>query len=139
MGGSPSPKKKRGPKAGLPKKQKKIKTPEFIGEDAQTTIISEKFFECEGTWKKTIQARSTGNHVDPYLYPPEGNKLRSGNDLIDFVVKHPNYWNSFDPTVINFERSEGAKLSAASKKLIKFLELVRNGTDKDEALESCQH
>ena len=39
----------------------------------------------------------------------------------------------------NFERSEGAKLSAASKKLFKFLELVRNGTDKDEALEMCQH
>merc|ERR1712156_1171378 len=155
-----SPKKKPGPKPGVPRiikpKKKKIVSAEFIGENGepipgatpeapkekarlgpncQTQIISEEFFECEGTWKKTIQRRSTGDHVDPYLYPPEGKKLRSGNDLIDFIVKHPHYWNKFDPTTINFERSKGAKMSAAGRKLVKFLELVRAGTDKDEAME----
>jgi hypothetical protein len=30
-------------------------------------------------------------------------------------------------------------MSAAGRKLVKFLELVRAGTDKDEAMEMCQH
>ena len=92
-----------------------------------------------GTWKKTIQARSTGNHVDPYLYPPDGKKLRSGNELIDYISKSPQFWADFDPTVINFERSEDCKMGAATKKLIKFLDLVRNGSTTEEALEQCQH
>ena len=124
------------PDTPLPKTPKEKARP---GPNAATQIISEEYFECEGTWKKTLQKRSTGDHVDPYIYPPEGKKLRSGNDMIDFIVKHPHYWKSFDPITINFERSKGAKMSAAGRKLVKFLELVRNGVDKDEALESCQH
>ena len=65
--------------------------------------------------------------MDPYLYPPEGNKLRSGNDLIDFVTKHPHYWPTFDPTVINFERSAKTFLM-----LCKLVNVAQNQTFRNE-------
>ena len=39
----------------------------------------------------------------------------------------------------NFERSEGLQPGLATRKLQKFLELVRNGSTTEEAMEQCQH
>jgi len=124
-----------------PKTPKEPKPPRerSFGANGINPIVFEKTYECVGTWKKTIQARSTGNHVDPYLYPPDGKKLRSGNELIDYISKNPQFWADFDPVVINFERSEDAKMGGATKKLLKFLDLVKNGSTTEEALEQCQH
>ena len=139
--GSPASPKKKPATPKTPKTPKEPKPPRerSFGANGINPIVFEKTYECVGTWKKTIQARSTGNHVDPYLYPPDGKKLRSGNELIDYISKNPQFWADFDPVVINFERSEDAKMGGASKKLIKFLDLVRNGSTTEEALEQCQH
>merc|ERR1712051_1126326 len=124
-----SPKKKPAtPKTPKTPKEPKPPRERSFGANGINPIVFEKTYECVGTWKKTIQARSTGNHVDPYLYPPDGKKLRSGNELIDYISKNPQFWADFDPVVINFERSEDAKMGGASKKLIKFLDLARNGS-----------
>lgn len=139
--GSPASPKKKPATPKTPKEPKEPKAPRerSFGANGVNPIVFEKTYECVGTWKKTIQARSTGNHVDPYLYPPDGKKLRSGNELIDYISKNPQFWADFDPVVINFERSEDVKMGGASKKLIKFLDLVRNGSTTEEALENCQH
>merc|ERR1712061_259706 len=95
-----------------------------FGAGVKNQIISKRFYECEGTWKKTIQARSIGNHWDCYIYPPDGRRLRSGNELFDYVASNRKFWDTFDPTIINFGY---ARKSQALKNLTEFLYLVRNG------------
>jgi len=150
---APSPAKK--PKTPKPKKEKPqhseaeaiAKAVEIgraqSGPKAQNPIIFDESYEALGTWRKVIQARSSGNHVDPYLYTPDNKKLRSGNDLIDYISKNPKYWPVFDPKIINFDRNvsgiAAGKPTGNTKKLEKFLELVNNGVSVQEALDSLQH
>ena len=39
---------------------------------------------------------------DCYIYTPSGEELRSSYDLLNYIIQHPEYWNSFDPLEINF-------------------------------------
>ena len=54
------------------------------------------------------------------------------------MVKHPEYWKDFDPIRINVDRSTDPavqKFAPGTRKLIKFLELVNQGTPKEDALQ----
>lgn len=113
------------------------------GDKAQNPIIFDESYEALGTWRKVIQARSSGNHVDPYIYTPDNKKLRSGNDLIDYISKNPKYWPVFDPKIINFDRNVSGmgaqRATSNTAKLEKFLDLVNKGVTVTEALDSLQH
>ena len=39
-------------------------------------MFIEETYECEGTWKKTIQYRVTGDGFDCYIFTPDGKRLR---------------------------------------------------------------
>ena len=54
------------------------------------------------------------------------------------MVKHPEYWKDFDPIRINLDRNNDPavqKFAPGTRKLIKFLELVNQGTPKEDALQ----
>ena len=104
-----------------------------------TNVIFEQFYEANGQWRKILCKRNTGDHVDPYLYTPTNAKLRSSNDLLDFLVKNPEFLGSFDANVINLERRIDGKLSPGTTKTIKFLEYVKSGIPAEEALHLIQH
>merc|ERR1719483_1853167 len=84
-------------------------------------------------------SRSIGNHVDVYVYTSDGTKLRSSPDLLDYISEHSQYWESFDPKLINFERNKKESFGSGTRKIINFLEEVRKGATKEEALESVRH
>ena len=106
----------------------------------ENKIIFEKFHEYNGTWRKIVVERSTGDHVDPYLFTPDNVKLRSNNDLIDYLAEHPEFWDVFDGKILNLERKEKpVKMSASTKKLVEFLSAVNSGVSCKEALHSLQH
>ena len=129
------PQKNLGPKPDQPKIHKKL-GPKMVR--PQNPIVFEETHFCEGLWKKIIQRRSNGNHLDSYLYSPSGKKLRSANELFEYITKHPKYWATFDPNTINFAKTKNTKMSMALRNLSKFLQMVRNGFSKEEAIGSCQ-
>ena len=89
-----------------------------------------------GNWRKVIVKRGAGSltTTDPYLYTPEKLKLRSSVEFFNFIQKHPEYWQDFNATKINVDRStDGTKLTLHTRKIIKFLELVNSGTTVEEA------
>merc|ERR1711879_455523 len=78
-----------------------------------------------------------GKTVDPYLVAPNGKKLRSNVELLNFIVDHPEYWSDFNPKEVNFERSTDeitTELSPGTMKLVKFIDLIASGMDSEEAL-----
>ena len=104
-----------------------------------TNIIFEQFYKAYGQWRKIVCKRNTGDHVDPYLYTPTNAKLCSSNDLLDFLVKNPEFWGCFDANVINLERRTDGKLSPGTTKTVKFLEYVKSGVVVEEALHLIHH
>ena len=93
----------------------------------------------ETKWKKIGCSRSTGDHVDLYVYAPDGTKLRSSPELLDYISRNTQYWEHFDPTLINFDRKQAQSLGSGTKKIINFLTEVRKGVTKEEALKSIKH
>ena len=71
-----------------------------------------------------------------YIYTPDGTKLRSSPDLLYYIAEHSQYWERFDPTLINFERNRKGTFGWGTTKIINFLQSVRKGATKEEALES---
>ena len=64
--------------------------------------------------------------------------------MFNYIVDHPGYWNNFKPFKINVDKirdpsANPQKLAPGTRKLVMFLELVNNGTPKEEALELCAH
>ena len=108
-----------------------------------TTIIFDKTFDSG--WRKILTQRSDtakgtakgGKAIDPYLKAPNGKKLRSNVELMNFLVDHPEYWSDFNPKDVNFERSTGEKMteiSSGTMKLVKFFDLIASGMNSEEAL-----
>ena len=108
-----------------------------------TTIIFDKTFESG--WRKILTQRSElakgkkegGKTIDPYLKAPNGKKLRSNVELMNFLVDHPEYWSDFNPKDVNFERSTGeemTEISPGTMKLVKFFDLIASGMNSEEAL-----
>ena len=93
----------------------------------------------ETKWKKIACSRSTGDHVDLYVYTPDGTKLRSSPELLDYISRNTQYWEHFDPTLINFDRKQAQSLGSGTKKIINFLTEVRKGVTKEEALKTIKH
>ena len=60
----------------------------------------------------------------------------SGPAPISYIAEHSQYWERFDPTLINFERNRKGTFGWGTTKIINFLESVRKGATKEEALES---
>merc|ERR1740129_1456660 len=89
--------------------------------------------------KKIACSRSTGDHVDLYVYTPDGTKLRSSPELLDYISRNTQYWEHFDPTLINFDRKQAQSLGSGTKRIINFLTEVRKGVTKEEALKSIKH
>merc|ERR1712047_184028 len=107
------------------------------GKGFSNPIVFEDNFQG---WRKILVARSEGckQRTDPYLFSPDKTKLRSSVELFDYMVKHPEYWKEFDPIRINVDRSNDPavqKFAPGTRKLIKFLELVNQGTPKEDALQ----
>ena len=97
-------------------------------------IIYQELFP--GKWKKVILQRGAGSSTktDPYLYTPGNEKLRSGVELFNFIVKHPEYWQDFDATKVNVDRcTDGTNLTRQTRKLVTFLDLVNSGKTVEEA------
>ena len=104
-----------------------------------SNIIFDKTFDSG--WRKYLSQRSEtakgGKTVDPYLVAPNGKKLRSNVELLNFIVDHPEYWSDFNPKEVNFERSTDeitTELSPGTMKLVKFIDLIASGMDSEEAL-----
>ena len=106
-----------------------------------TTIIFDKTFDSG--WRKILTKRSEtakgGKTIDPYLKAPNGKKLRSNVELLNFIVDHPEYWSDFNPKEVNLERSteettESTELSPGTMKLVKFIDLIASGMDSEEAI-----
>ena len=105
----------------------------------RNSVVSQKSFIVlpgEPIWTKVICSRTTGDHIDVYVYTSDGTKLRSTPDLLDYISEHSQYWEYFDPKKINFERHEKESFGSGTRKIINFLEKVRKGVAKEEALES---
>jgi len=97
-----------------------------------------------GNWVKKIVARNTGEKLcDPYLFAPDGAKLRSSNDLLDYLYRHPEYWPDFNVEEIHLERwTDTVKrkdFGAGTKKIKRFLEGIRSGVSPEAALQQLQH
>ena len=108
----------------------------------RNSVVSEDSFEVlpgEQKWMKVLCSRTTGDHVDVYIYTSDGKKLRSSPELLDYIAEHSQYWERFDPTLINFERNKKETFGWGTRKIINFLESVRKGATKEEALESVKH
>ena len=104
--------------------QKKMRNP----------IIYQELFP--GKWKKVILQRGAGSSTktDPYVYTPGNEKLRSGVELFNFIVKHPEYWQDFDATKVNVDKcTDGTNLTRQTRKLVTFLDLVNSGKTVEEA------
>merc|ERR1712203_129744 len=105
-------------------------------------VVYEDFYEVlpeETKWKKIGCSRSTGDHVDLYIYTPDGTKLRSSPELLDYISRNTQYWERFDPTLINFDKKQAQSLGSGTKKIINFLTEVRKGVTREEALQSTKH
>ena len=102
------------------------------------TIIFDKTFDSG--WRKILSQRSTqaqgGKSIDPYLVAPNGKRLRSNVELLNFIVDHPEYWSDFNPKEVNLERSteEMTEISQGTMKLVKFFDLIASGMDSEEAI-----
>ena len=108
-----------------------------------TTIIFDKTFDSG--WRKILTQRSEtaregkkgGKTIDPYLKAPNGKKLRSNVELMNFLVDHPEYWSDFNPKYVNFERSTDEimeKFCPGTMKLVNFFDLIASGMNSEEAL-----
>ena len=113
---------------------------------SKNEIVFEQFFDHEGRWRKILTKRQNpgdrADHFDPYLFTPEGAKLRSNRDLLDYVVKYPKYWPNFDALQINLERKvveDIKKLSSAARKTHQFIEHVNSGLSAEEALQKIDY
>ena len=108
----------------------------------RNSVVSQESFEVlpgEPKWTKVLCSRTTGDHVDVYVYTSDGTKLRSRPDLLDYILEHSQYWEQFDPKLINFERNTKESFGSGTRKIINFLESIRKGATKEEALESVKH
>ena len=108
----------------------------------RNSVVSQDSFEVlpgESKWTKVLCSRTTGDHVDVYIYTSDGKKLRSSPDLLDYIAEHSQYWEDFDPKLINFERNKKESFGWGTRRIINFLESVRKGATKEEALESVKH
>ena len=108
----------------------------------RNSVVSQDSFEVlpgEPKWTKVLCSRTTGDHVDVYIYTSDGKKLRSSPELLDYIAEHSQYWERFDPTLINFERNKKETIGSRTSKIMNFLESVRKGATKEEALESVKH
>merc|ERR1712037_516748 len=95
----------------------------------RNSVVSQESFEVlpgEPKWTKVLCSRTTGDHVDVYIYTSDGKKLRSTPDLLDYIAEHSQYWQQFDPKLINFERNKKESFGWGTKKIINFLESVRH-------------
>ena len=92
-----------------------------------------------GNWVKKIVERKTGDKLtDPYLFTPDGQKIRSSVELLKYIKANPQHWATFDAYEINVERSKERleNPSSGTRKVIHFLECVNAGMTIEEAEES---
>ena len=105
-------------------------------------IFKESFvvLSYEKEWTKILCARSNGSDwSDPYIFTPDGKKLRSSPELLTYISENSRYWELFDPKVINFKRNQAEGYGSGTTKLVNFLEDIRRGIPKEEALKSIKH
>ena len=93
-------------------------------------VIFEKSYP--GGWvKKIVETKRLGHfrQADPYLMSPNGKKFRSNKELLDFIIKHDEYWNTFDPLKINVECTQEivTKPAHGTRKILDFLKNIRSG------------
>ena len=92
-------------------------------------IIFEKSYP--GGWvKKLVERTDFRQHrPDPYLISPNGTKFRSNKELLDFIINHPEYWNTFDPLKINVECTQEivTKPAHGTRQILDFLKNIRSG------------
>ena len=85
--------------------------------------------------------------MDLYIYTPDNTyiqiivytKLRSSPELLDYISRNSQYWEHFDPMLINFDWKQAQSLGSGSKKIINFLKEVRKGVTKEESLKPIKH
>ena len=53
--------------------------------------------------------------TDPYLFTPDGKKIRSSVELLAYIKLNPEHWETFDAYEINVEKSKVVKLQAVRK------------------------
>ena len=115
--------------------QQKSTIPPKISRMNKDNIIFDRTYEALGKWRKILCKRSTGDHIDPYLITPEKIKLRSNNDLLEYLKQNPQYWSHFDPCFMNFERKTNVvEFSRGTIKVIEFINAVKTGVSVEEAL-----
>ena len=93
-------------------------------------VIFEKSYP--GGWvKKLVERTEFRKHrPDPYLITPTGKKLRSNKELLDFIINHPEYWNTFDPLKINLDCTPEiliTKPTKGTRLILDFLKNIRSG------------
>ena len=97
-------------------------------------VIFEKSYP--GGWvKKLVESNRVErtqfqkHRPDPYLISPTGKKLRSNKELLDFIINHPEYWNTFDPLKINLVCTPEilTKPTKGTRPILDFLKNIRSG------------
>ena len=92
-------------------------------------VIFEKSYPA-GWVKKLVERTEFRKHrPDPYLITPTGKKLRSNKELLDFIINHPEYWNTFDPLKINLDCTPEilTKPTKGTRLILDFLKNIRSG------------
>ena len=95
-------------------------------------VIFEKSYP--GGWVKRLvetkrRTEFRKHRPDPYLISPTGKKLRSNKELLDFIINHPEYWNTFDPLKINLVCTTEilTKPTKGTRPILDFLKNIRSG------------
>jgi len=111
------------------------------GQNNSNPIIFDESYEALGTWRKKICARPTVSSKkasDAYIITPDKKKLRSSNELLNYLSENPKYWPVINPRQINFDKEQTEKIMPNTKKIIKFLEEVNKGVDCETVLASLK-
>ena len=100
-----------------------------------------------GWYKKIIQRGKPKNEknkgssraTDAYIFSPAKKRLRSSYELLVYIVDHPEFWDDFDPYVVNLEnpKKDPNSFTFGTKKIIKFFEDIKNGVDVEIAKASA--
>ena len=108
-----------------------------------SSIIFDESYEALGTWRKMICARgptvsSKVRASDAYIITPDNKKLRSSNELLNYLSENPKYWPVINPSQINFDKIQTGDVKSTKKKIAKFLEEVNKGVDCETVLSSLK-
>ena len=99
------------------------------GKNNTNPIIFDESYEALGTWRKMICARgptvsSKVRASDAYVITPDNKKLRSSNELLNYLSENPKYWPVINPSQINFDKKQTTDAKSTTKKHISNLSNV---------------